>query len=561
MICPFFPAPFLFFISSDVPTLLYYSHVPIFFISIFVAVFVLIRERFSLLSRALAIPLLLFDLWIICDLITWVNNSSDTIMFVWSFFGLLLVLISFSLFRFLYIFIKNKELPFYLYLIYFIVILPIILLTYTSFNLTGFDLVLCTSLEKDLFVNYYHGVGFLISIYTCLFLIRSYRNSDPVFKKEILLMGIGAISFLFTFLLASFSGSLLKYLGLVENYSIEQYGFYPMIIFIIGLGYLTIRYKVFNLKLIATQALIWGLVALIGSQFFFIKIPINFVLNGIGFLAAIILGQFLVKSVKKEIQQKEELEKLTAYLEVANTKLKAFDILKSKFLSLASHQLRNPISAIISCTSMFLDGSFGKIDDTQTKMLKQMFDRAKGMNDDVEKYLTIAKVDQGGLQYNLEKLDLEDFAKNITEQQKLAVEKRKLTISFETDGQSSYFVSGDKVQLKQVLQNLIDNAMKFTKEGWIKVRLSKDEGAHKIRVAISDSGVGIKPEIMPTLFKEFSRGEGAKTDVGGSGIGIYLAKEIIEKGHNGKIWAESLGAGKGSTFIFELPEYKLGASN
>ena len=101
------------------------------------------------------------------------------------------------------------------------------------------------------------------------------------------------------------------------------------------------------------------------------------------------------------------------------------------------------------------------------------------MNDDVEKYLTIAKVDQGGLQYNLEKLDLGDFAKNITEQQKLAVEKRKLSISFGTDGQSSYFVSGDKVQLKQVFQNLIDNAMKFTKEGWIKVKLSKVEGGKK----------------------------------------------------------------------------------
>ncbi len=248
----------------------------------------------------------------------------------------------------------------------------------------------------------------------------------------------------------------------------------------------------------------------------------------------------------------KQVDGLNKELENANEKLKAFDILKSKFLSLATHQLRNPISAIISCTSLFLDGSLGKIDDTQKKMLSQMYERAQGMNEDVEKYLTIAKIDQGGLQYNLEKLDLADFGKNITEQQKLAVEKRKLTISFETDGQSSYFVSGDKVQLKQVLQNLIDNAMKFTKEGWIKVKLSKDEGAKKIKVAISDSGVGIKPEIMPTLFKEFSRGEGAKTDVGGSGIGIYLAKEIVEKGHKGRIWAESEGANKGSAFYVEL---------
>jgi signal transduction histidine kinase len=242
-------------------------------------------------------------------------------------------------------------------------------------------------------------------------------------------------------------------------------------------------------------------------------------------------------------------------LQAANQKLKAFDLLKSKFLSLASHQLRNPISAVISATSMFLDGSFGKIDDLQKKMLSQMYERAQDMNDDIEKYLTVAKIDQGGLQYVLEKLDLEDLARNITERQRLATDEKNLNLTYETDGQDSYLVNGDRVQLKQVLQNLIDNSMKYTKKGWIKVKLSKDEKAKKIRIAVMDSGMGIGPEVMPTLFKEFARGEGAKVDVAGSGIGIYLAKEIIEKGHHGRIWAESGGVGKGSTFTFELPIY------
>jgi len=74
-------------------------------------------------------------------------------------------------------------------------------------------------------------------------------------------------------------------------------------------------------------------------------------------------------------------------------------------------------------------------------------------------------------------------------------------------------------------------------------------------LAVSDSGRGVRPEIIPTLFKEFSRGDVAKDHPEGSGIGLYSAKEIIEKGHNGKIWVESKGEGKGSSFIVELPSY------
>jgi signal transduction histidine kinase len=278
----------------------------------------------------------------------------------------------------------------------------------------------------------------------------------------------------------------------------------------------------------------------------------------------LVLAIVVVRGIKKEIEAKERehaqreiIEKQKKELEIANKKLEAFDVLKSKFLSLASHQLRNPISAIISCTSMFLDGSFGEISEVQKQMLSQMFQGAQDMNEDVEKYLTLAKIDQGGLQYNLKELDMSDLVSAMTERQKLVAKNKGLDLSFETDGNSPYIVNGDKVQLKQVAQNLIDNAMKFTKEGWIKVKLSKDQATKKIRLAISDSGRGIKPEIIPTLFKEFSRGDGAQVDVGGSGIGIYAAKEIVEKGHGGKIWVESGGDGKGSTFTVELPEFLL----
>ena len=100
MICPSYPTPFLFIFSNQVPPLLYYSHIPIILISIIVSLFVLVKDNRSLLSKALATPLILFSLWLILDLITWTSNSSDNIMFVWSFFGILFVLINFFFLRF-----------------------------------------------------------------------------------------------------------------------------------------------------------------------------------------------------------------------------------------------------------------------------------------------------------------------------------------------------------------------------------------------------------------------------------------------------------------------------
>jgi signal transduction histidine kinase len=106
-------------------------------------------------------------------------------------------------------------------------------------------------------------------------------------------------------------------------------------------------------------------------------------------------------------------------------------------------------------------------------------------------------------------------------------------------------------KLRQVILNLTDNSIKYTKTGSIVVKLTKDEAKGKIRLSITDTGMGMTPEIKATLFKKFARGEGGKVNTGGSGLGLYLAKEIIEA-HKGTIDVESNGPDLGSTFFFEL---------
>lgn len=558
MICPNYPKPFLLFFSEQVPSLLYYSHIPIILAGIFIGIFIIIKDKRSKLSIALATPLFLFSLWLIFDLITWTSNSSNNIMFVWSFFGILFILINFFFLRFLYRFIDNSEVPFFLSLIFFILLLPVIFFTPSNFNLSGFDLVSCSSIEGNYFLNYYYAVGILIFIYICFFVINHYKNTNTFSKSKILFIGGGTILFLTFFFSTGIAVTVLKSLNIVNDYQIEQYGFFPIIIFIILLALTVIKYKIFNIKLLAVRALIFGLIFLVGSQFFFIKIPINLILNSITFIGVVVFGIMLVDYVKKEVEQRELLESLTLKLEQsnsdlenANKKLKGLDKLKTEFVSLASHQLRSPLTAIKGYTSMLLGGDYGELNKEAKEATERIMESSNNLILVVEDLLNVSKIESGGMKYEMTQFDLNELIKVTTKDLSITAEKKGLKLIYRIPEDNKYFVNGDKEKLRQVIINLLDNSMKYTLKGQIELSLSHKN--HKILLSIRDTGVGISKEVINTLFEKFSRGEGAKLNSTGSGLGLYLVKEIMEA-HKGRVWVESEGKDKGSTFFVEIEE-------
>ena len=113
-------------------------------------------------------------------------------------------------------------------------------------------------------------------------------------------------------------------------------------------------------------------------------------------------------------------------------------------------------------------------------------------------------------------------------------------------------IKADEVRLRQVIQNLIENAIKYTQKGFVKVnlRLTTDDQQQGVLFSVSDSGMGIKPEVLPELFDQFKRAKEARL-IQGTGLGLYIAREIV-KAHKGEIWAESEGEGRGSTFYVRL---------
>jgi hypothetical protein len=200
---------------------------------------------------------------------------------------------------------------------------------------------------------------------------------------------------------------------------------------------------------------------------------------------------------------------------------------------------------------MLLEGDFGQVNEKQRETIARVFESSKHLTKVVNDLLNVSKIEQGGMQYTMAPFDIEKAAQDLTTDLSITASNKGLKLTFETDNKSPYTVNGDMEKIRQVILNLIDNSIKYTKEGGITVKLTKDKAKKKIRLGITDTGMGIPPEIAKTLFQKFSRGEGAKMNTSGSGLGLYLAKTIITA-HKGNIWSESPGRDQGSTFFIEL---------
>jgi signal transduction histidine kinase len=526
-----------FFFSPDVPALLYYAQIPATVIALIFSFYVFWNGRQFLLNRLLFVVAVLFSLWTTTTLIAWTNIHGDFISFIWSFFSLILGLISIFCVYFIYVFLEKKDISVKLKIGLLSLLVPILFLLPTSLNLSGFNITNCDAFDFEWlpFKIYGTSLGVLAMIWILVLLIRKYYASVSDFRKQIVLMGIGIELFLFSFFGMEFLATYLTKIGILPDSQLELYGLFGMVIFMIYISILTVRFKTFNVKLIATQALVWGLIFLVGSQFFFIKETTNFILTGITFVGVIIFGILLIKSVKIEIKQKERLEILLQQRE--------------SLTHLVTHKVKGSFTRSKYIFAEMIEGTFGKI----SKDLKDMAEKGlKSDNDGIETVdlvLNAANLQTGTVKYEMKPIDFKQIVLRFVDEKKGPAELKGL--KFETDiKEGNYNMSGDAFWLKEVVHNLIDNSVKYTREGGIKVGLERKE--NKILFYVKDTGVGINDEDKKNLFKEGGRGKNSVLiNVDSTGYGLFTVKLIVDA-HKGRIWAESEGDNKGTTFFVEL---------
>jgi signal transduction histidine kinase len=544
MICYLFPEPTYLFFSSDVPALLYYAHIPAMIIALLVGLFVYLKGRKLLLNRLLFAISIFFSIWTIINLITWTNIHSDFILFAWSFFGLIFGLISIFSIYFVYVFLEKKDVSVHLKIIFLALLSPVLLLAPTNFNLSGFDLTNCDAFKFEglTFQSYYTSLGVLAMIWIFVLLVRRYHKAAPEFKKQIALIGVGIELFLFFFFLVVFLASYLTGIGFLPDSEIELYGLFGVVIFMVYISILMVRFSIFNIKLIATQALVWGLVILIGAQFFFIKVPINFVLTGVTFVASVVFGYLLIKSVKKEVEQKEELAKL-------NIDLNDLIVQRESLVHLVTHKVKGSFTRSKYIFAGILDGTFGDVNEEVKRRAEQGLESDNGGIETVDLVLNAANLQKGTVKYEMKDINFKELVEKTISEKKVSIEAKGLKLEEDTKD-DAYNLSGDAFWLKEVINNLLENSIKYTKEGKITVGLEKKD--KKILFYVKDTGIGVTDEDKKNLFTEGGRGkDSVRVNVDSTGYGLYSVRLIVEA-HKGKVWMEPNKEGVGSVFYVEL---------
>lgn len=540
------------FKESGIFSVAYYSHLIPVFITAVLVFFSLFKSKFSLLSKILAWFSAAFCLWLLGDLITWTTKDYNSISFAWA--PLDYINIIFYLFGayFFAVLIRGKDILIWQKLVLFGLSLPGFYITVTGKTIPLFNQAWCEAFNSPFLTEYKLIVEGVVLLFIIMSGIVAYRKSGKHKRKQLVLVGSALILFFATF-------SVTEYISSQTGiYEINLYSLFVLPLFLAMIIYTIASLEMFYIRSLVTQLLVYVLLIMIGSQFFFLQSTTDKALTMVTFVLSLAFSYFLLRTIRREAETRKRIEELAHQLkqsndnlELANEKLKGLDRLKTEFLSLASHQLRSPLTAIKGYASMLIEGSFGKLAVKTTEPVKRIYTSAQGLSNIVEDLLNVSKIEQGGMKYEFMPTDLSVIATNLYNEMQIPAQSKHITLTLDMQKYDEFMATADPTKIKQVFLNLVDNSIKYTPDGGtIKMALGRE--GQSIVFAVTDNGMGISPETKEKLFEKFSRGEGGKINTGGSGLGLYLAKQIAIA-HKGDIDIESDGLGKGSTFKVHIP--------
>ena len=358
-----------------------------------------------------------------------------------------------------------------------------------------------------------------------------HRESDIRRKNQLRAVWGGA---LVTFVLSGLTSFILPSLSIFSFGGLDSVG---VVIFELAVGYTIVNHNFFNMHVIRTDLLIVTLWIAVLWNVFLSDSKADFGVSIVLLVVSSIVGFALRHSVLEEIRQKQQLTELNKT--------------KDEFLSFASHQLRSPLTVIAGYASMIALGELGTISPRQKEVVGNMFDATMNLSRLVEDFLNVSRIEQGGMKYTFDTFALDVLLQEVVRDMQVPARNRGLALDYTAPANTPCFVLGDEDKLREVYINVIDNAIKYTEKGSVSVTLSVDE-AHFV-VAVRDTGIGIAQDMQESIFEKFKRARSDRGVATGSGLGLYLARQIIQ-GHKGAITVVSEGINQGTIFTITIPK-------
>ncbi len=260
----------------------------------------------------------------------------------------------------------------------------------------------------------------------------------------------------------------------------------------------------------------------------------------------------LMDGIVAQTSLRLEALRLNEELQKRAEQLQELDRLKTSFLANMSHELRTPLNSILGFADVMLEGIDGPLTENMINDLQLIQKNGQHLLNLINDVLDMAKIEAGRMNLSVERFQLMDLLEEVVSLTSSLASERDNALFIEPDADPTIEIVADRTRMRQVLLNLVNNAIKFTEHG--KISINVERYGQLVRMTVRDTGIGIPPEKLEDIFKEFTQVDTSTTrKSGGTGLGLPISRRLVEM-HGGRLWAESSGIpGEGSTFFIELP--------
>jgi len=391
---------------------------------------------------------------------------------------------------------------------------------------------------------------FFIALSTFVIIKIYYQTHDAILRRQ--------LKWLLFAQVFGFGGGITNFFP--QLFNLYPFGNYLVILYVVCISYAAIQHRLFNIRLIATEMLVFAVWVFLLVKVAFSKDQVDLIINGGLLILVFIAGGLLIRSVWKEVKQREKMEQMAKELEraynvekEARAKIQELDEAKTQFLMATQHHFRTPLTSMRGYIDLILTGTYGKISPKVKEAVLKLETSTIRLIRIVNELLDVSQFQLGKKVVSLEAgIRIEPILKEVLDELKFTAKSKGIYLKFERPENPLPPAMADVEKLKVALYNIIDNGIKYTNKGGITIRCRVLD--NELEIMSKDTGIGITPEEKGGLFAGiFERGkEAKKVFTTGRGIGLYISGQII-KAHNGKVWVESEGRGKGSTFHIRLP--------